>query len=194
MPYATAPASASEGSDYEHKTGNYVFPPGDVSETVVFKVKGDTLFEPDETFSVVLTDPINGAPGPDMRGEITIDDDDSTPTPTLTNPSILEGNSGLVDLVFEATLAAPPIRRCREGRLEDDVDETGVALEDGRVRRVGVGVESSSSIVISPRMSGPGAPLIGSVSTTENVSSGSKSVSPLTLNTTVSLTSPGGKT
>ena len=107
VPYATAPASASEGSDYEHKTGNYVFPPGDVSETVVFKVKGDTLFEPDETFSVVLTDPINGAPGPDMRGEITIDDDDSTPTPTLTNPSILEGNSGLVDMVFEATLAAP---------------------------------------------------------------------------------------
>ena len=42
-----------------------------------------------------------------MRGEITITDDDATPTPTLTNPSVLEGNSATTDLVFEATLAAP---------------------------------------------------------------------------------------
>ena len=43
----------------------------------MFKIVGDTLFEQDEKFSVVLTDPINGAPGTDMRGEVTIDDDDS---------------------------------------------------------------------------------------------------------------------
>ena len=74
----------------------------------MIKVKGDTLFEPDETFSVVHHRPgSTRAPGPDKRGEITIDDDDSTPTPTLSNASVLEGNSGLVDLVFEATLAAP---------------------------------------------------------------------------------------
>ena len=84
-----------------------MFAPGDTSETVVFKVKGDTLFENDEKFSVVLTDPTNGAPGTDMRGEVTITDDDSTPIPTLTNPSVVEGNSGLINLVFEASLAAP---------------------------------------------------------------------------------------
>ena len=77
------------------------------AETVVFKVKGDTLFEPDEKFTVVLTDPVNGAPGNDMRGEVTINDDDSTPTPTLSSPAVNEGNAGLVDLVFEATLNAP---------------------------------------------------------------------------------------
>ena len=42
-----------------------------------------------------------------MRGEVTITDDDATPTPTLTNPSMLEGNSATTDLIFEATLAAP---------------------------------------------------------------------------------------
>ena len=91
VPYATAPASATEGTDYEQKSGNYVFVPGDVSETVVFKVKGDTLSEvPDEKFSVVLTTPTNAAAGSDMRGEITITDDDSTPIPTL-NESVGPG-------------------------------------------------------------------------------------------------------
>ena len=108
VPYATAPATASEGSDYEHKAGNFVFVPGeDLTETVVFKVRGDTLFEPEEKFSVVLTDPTNGAPGPDMRGEVTITDDDSTPIPTMTNPSVAEGNSGLTDLVFERRSQLP---------------------------------------------------------------------------------------
>ncbi len=107
VPYTTAPLSATEGTDYEQKSGDYIFAPGDVSETVVFKVKGDTVFEQEEKFSVVLTDPTNGAPGTDMRGEVTITDDESTPTPTVTNPSVLEGNSGLTDLVFEASLAAP---------------------------------------------------------------------------------------
>ena len=55
----------------------------------------------------MLTDPVNGAPGPDMRGEVTITDDESAPIPTLSSPLVFEGNSGLTDLVFEATLAAP---------------------------------------------------------------------------------------
>ena len=47
----------------------------------------------------MLTDPINGARA-DMRGEVTIDDDDSSPTPTVNNPSVAEGNSGLTDLML----------------------------------------------------------------------------------------------
>ncbi len=73
----------------------------------MIKVKGDTLFESDEKFTVGITDPDNAGPGPDNIGEITITDDDSTPIPTLTSPSVNEGNTGLTDLVFEATLNAP---------------------------------------------------------------------------------------
>ena len=71
------------------------------------KVIGDTLFEPNEKFSVALTDPDNAGPEPDNRGEITITDDDSTPVPTLNNPSVAEGNSGLTPLAFDATLPCP---------------------------------------------------------------------------------------
>ncbi len=67
------------------------------------------------------------------------------------------------------------------------------SLTDGLLR-VGTGELSSSVIVTSPRMSVPGAPLVGSVRTTENFSSFSNNVSPLTLKTTVSLVSPGAKT
>ncbi len=71
------------------------------------KVIGDTLFEPNEKFSVALTDPDNAGPEPDNRGEITITDDDSTPMPTVNNPSVAEGNSGLTDLAFDVTLPCP---------------------------------------------------------------------------------------
>ncbi len=107
VPYSTAPISATEGTDYVAKSGDFIFAPGDTSESAVFKVNGDTLFEGDEKFSVVLTTPTNADAGSDMRGEITITDDDNTPIPTLSSPSVNEGNSGLIDLVFEATLAAP---------------------------------------------------------------------------------------
>ena len=107
VPFLTSPGTATAPADYEAQTGNLVFNPGQTSRPIVIKVKGDTLFEPDEKFTVGITDPVNGAPGADNLGEITITDDDSTPIPTLTNPSILEGNSGLADLVFEASLPAP---------------------------------------------------------------------------------------
>ena len=42
-----------------------------------------------------------------MRGEITITDDDSSPTPTVNNPSVAEGNTGLTDLAFDVTLPCP---------------------------------------------------------------------------------------
>ena len=106
-PYSTAPGTATESVDFELETGNFVFAPGDTSETIDVLVKGDTLFEPNETFSVVITDPINATPGPDNRGEITITDDDSAPTPTVTSPSAAEGNSGTTDLTFEVTLPGP---------------------------------------------------------------------------------------
>jgi Calx-beta domain-containing protein len=107
VPFLTSPGTATAPADYEAQSGNLVFDPGQTSRPIVIKVKGDTLFEPEEKFTVGITDPENAAPGTDNLGEVTITDDDSTPTPTVTNPSVLEGNSGLTDLVFEATLAAP---------------------------------------------------------------------------------------
>lgn len=107
VPYATAPGTATEATDYDAASGSLVFAPGQTSRTITVKVNGDGLFEPNETFSVVLTDPTNGAPGPDMRSEVTITNDDGTPTPTVSSPSVNEGNSGLTDLVFNVSIPRP---------------------------------------------------------------------------------------
>ena len=62
---------------------------------------------PNEKFSVALTDPDNAGPEPDNRGEITITDDDATPTPTLNSPRSWRATLDRPHLVFEATLPAP---------------------------------------------------------------------------------------
>ena len=98
------------------------------------KVIGDTLFEPNEKFSVALTDPDNAGPEPDNRGEITITDDDSTPVPTVNNPSVAEGNSGLTDLAFDATLPCPHSAVTFNYRTVADT-ATAVGLHRGRRRQ-----------------------------------------------------------
>ena len=107
--YTTVPGTASDAApaDYQPLSGSLVYTPGQTSKTITVKVVGDTLFESNEKFSVALTDPDNAGPEPDNRGEITITDDDSTPVPTLNNPAVAEGDSGLTPLAFDATLPCP---------------------------------------------------------------------------------------
>jgi len=66
---------AFPGSDYTATTGTLVFAPGQTTATIAIPILNDTFAEPDETFQVLLTDPINAvvAPGFD-RATVTITD------------------------------------------------------------------------------------------------------------------------
>ena len=57
--YATADGTALAGSDYIATNGTLSFAPGQTNKTIVVVVRGDTLGEPDETFYVNLTSPVN---------------------------------------------------------------------------------------------------------------------------------------
>ena len=57
--YATRNVTALSGSDYLATNGIISFPPGVTSTSVVVRVNGDVLVEPDETFSVDLSAPAN---------------------------------------------------------------------------------------------------------------------------------------
>jgi hypothetical protein len=57
--FSTLPGSAKEGEDYEKASGVIEFAPGELTGAIELHVFGDTLPESDETFSVVLSDPIN---------------------------------------------------------------------------------------------------------------------------------------
>jgi hypothetical protein len=73
--YSTANGTATAGSDYQATSGTLIFNPGDATKTVSVTINGDTLVEPDETFLVNLSNPVNSIITDDKgQGAITNDD------------------------------------------------------------------------------------------------------------------------
>lgn len=103
--YTTEDVTAVAGSDYVTESGVLTFNPGQTSKTISVRVTGDAVPEPDETFHVHLSNP-TGATLAGDTGVGTILNDDSLPTLTIANVSLLEGNSGNRALTFTITLSA----------------------------------------------------------------------------------------
>ena len=55
--YATANGTATAGQDYTATTGTLTFAPGETTKTITVAVTGDTAVEPNETFTVTLSNP-----------------------------------------------------------------------------------------------------------------------------------------
>ncbi len=77
--WATAPGSATAGTDYASATGSRTIAAGATTATVGITVNGDVLDEANETFDVTLSNPGNATIG-DGSGVATITDDDAAPT------------------------------------------------------------------------------------------------------------------
>ena len=80
--YTTSNDLALAGTDYVAATGQVVIPAGSTSATFSVNVLGDTLFEPNETFVVKLSNPVNAAIS-DGTGFGVIRDNDSLPSMAL---------------------------------------------------------------------------------------------------------------
>ena len=106
--YATANGTAIAGSDYTSASGTLSFAPGQTTMTVAVPVTGDRVDEPDETFTVNLSGPVNGTIS-DGLGVGTIVDDDAgggtTPTIAITDASVVEGNKGSMTATFTVSLS-----------------------------------------------------------------------------------------
>lgn len=107
----TANGTATAGSDYVNKAiAGLRIPPGSTSVAFAVTINGDTTMEPDETFTVNLSNPL-GATIADGQatGSITNDDAAATPTLSIADASVSEGNTGTKTLTFTVTLspAAP---------------------------------------------------------------------------------------
>ena len=76
--YGTAGGTASEDTDYDGASGTLIFGPGDTEKTISVQTREDLLDEPDETFTVTLSDP-NGATLQVGSATGTITDDDIRP-------------------------------------------------------------------------------------------------------------------
>jgi chitinase len=109
--YATADGTAKAGSDYTATGGTLSFAPGELRKTISVVIRGDTTYEPDESFLLNLANP-SGATIADGQGVGAILNDDAAPPPPLPslsigNVSVQEGNSGTTPATFTVTLSAP---------------------------------------------------------------------------------------
>jgi hypothetical protein len=106
--YATADGTATAGSDYSTATGTLTFTPGQTTKTIMVNATGDGTVEPDETFSVALTNPSNVAIiGGTGAGIIADDDDPAHRTLSVESDlTVTEGNSGTTNATFTINLNA----------------------------------------------------------------------------------------
>ena len=111
--YATSNGTATQPADYAETSGTATIPANTASVTVNVLVKGDTLYEDNETFNFTLSEPSSGVEIGDGDAVVTIQDNDAPPAdpdkPVLTvkNASLKEGAGGTTStLNFEVTLSA----------------------------------------------------------------------------------------
>jgi hypothetical protein len=95
--YATEDGSAAAGNDYVAKSGTLTFPPGTTSNSILITVNGDTQVEPDETFRINLTNPVNASSFlPVSQITVTIVNDESSMQLSAASYSVGEGNPTLI--------------------------------------------------------------------------------------------------
>ncbi len=107
---ATAAAgTATSGVDFAAAGPTVLtFPPGVTTQTFGVTVNGDTAPEPSETFLVNLT-AAAGATVDDAQGIGTITSDD-TPSVSISDVTLAEGNSGTTNAVFNISLSASSVQ------------------------------------------------------------------------------------
>lgn len=102
--YATAPVTATAGTDYETRTGVLTFAPGEREKTIVVPVLADVSYEGNESFTLALTS-VGGSAIADGLGVAVIEDDDDRPVLRLTDSAFLEGTGSTTPQALAVTLS-----------------------------------------------------------------------------------------
>ena len=105
--YATAHGTTDNTDFTPITSGTLTINPGATSAQINVSINGDTDVEPDEIFTLMLSNPSGVVLGTtSVTGTITNDDSPPLPTLSINNTSVAEGNSGTSDLVFTVTLSS----------------------------------------------------------------------------------------
>ena len=94
------------GSASQASSGLLIFTPGDTSKTIRVQTHQDFIDEPDETFTVTLSNPVNATLG-DATATGTIEDDDAPPAGvslSLSPASVDESDVGQTRIVVSAVV------------------------------------------------------------------------------------------
>ena len=101
--YATAEGTASAGADYEAVSGTLTFAPGQSGREIAVRLLQDVLGEPDESFEVRLSSPVNAALTTSAATGTIRDDDGGIPRLSAEGAVVVEGGV----LVFALSLDRP---------------------------------------------------------------------------------------
>ena len=103
--YATTNGTAVSGSDYAVRSGTLTFQAGVTTQNLAISIIGDTAYESNEFFFVNLSNPSNAMLAK-AQGVCTILNDDTPPSLTLSNATVIEGNFGITNARFAVRLSA----------------------------------------------------------------------------------------
>lgn len=102
--YMTMDGSAVANSDYVPISGLIQFLPGETMQIASVLVNGDLEAEADESFYLILTNPINAVLLNGTGTGTILNDDYAIPGITISDSDIVEGNDGTATAVFTVTL------------------------------------------------------------------------------------------
>ena len=136
--YTTADASALAGQDYVAQSGTLTFAPGVTQQNILVAVAGDAIVEGNETFTITLSDPSDGASILDGSATGTIVDDDASLSIAATSASKREGQSGSTAFTFTVSRTgdlsgADSAQWAVTGAAVNGADFTGGVLPTGTV-------------------------------------------------------------
>ena len=97
--YATSDGTATAGSDYTTANGTLTIPAGNTSGTITVPILNDNLDEDNETVNIELSEPSNAVLGTPFNAQLTITDNDATPSVQLASGSMsVDENAGVYNV------------------------------------------------------------------------------------------------
>ncbi|HEX4492043.1 MAG TPA: Calx-beta domain-containing protein [Acidimicrobiia bacterium] len=148
--YATHDGSAIANTDYRPTSGTVVVPAGATRALVRVPVFGDALDEPDEHFTLTLSNPVDATLAPSTSSATaTIANDDWAPTVALLDDAIVSGRDGRA--VFQVGLTAPSGRPVTVDYATSDVEQDRTAARGSFVIPAG----TTTSTFAVPVVGGP---------------------------------------
>lgn len=104
--FATADGTALAGSDYAAASGTLTFRVGQRTATAAVAIRGDRTIEDDETFQVVLSNPVNATLGDDTALGTILDDDAAPRTVSVAGPAAAVNEGSPATFTFSLSRAA----------------------------------------------------------------------------------------
>ncbi|MFH1493683.1 MAG: Calx-beta domain-containing protein [Pseudomonadota bacterium] len=106
--YATANGSATAGSDYTAKTGTLTWAANDAAaKSIAVTIVNDALVEPNETFSVTLSNPVNVTLGTPNPATVTILDKSSVVQFNPATATVVEGTDAVITVSRQGSSIGP---------------------------------------------------------------------------------------